>query len=546
MKYRSKHLDHHGLVAAACREIGIAAEIDKAISPDPRQKLTTGEAIMAMIINGLGFTSRPLSLTPQFFQSKPVELLIKPGIIADEINDDVLGRALDTIYEFGCTTLFSRIAMRAVKKFSVDIKYQHLDTTVMQVEGEYGNQIEITPWSGDKGQSLISFGRPKDGDQSHKQFLISMLTSNDGGIPILYEALSGNTSDQKHFKQVLKKLRKEIQESNEDIYHIADSALYCEPNIVDLADSDIKFITHVPGKIKETEKLKLAIDKSVMKDFGNGYYGYEICSIYGKVAQRWLLIESEKAFHREYQILQKVIRKEMIGLPKALKKIRAQAFACEKDAFKAVQKEISKSDFHILNAYTINTKAKKEGKGRVKKDEVLEQEYFISASVKLSKSKLRTAKRIKGRFILATNELDSEKLSTADILSYYKDQQMVERGFRFLKDPVCMADAVFLKKTTRIVALGMVMCLCLLVYSIAQRHLRKALVANKETLPNQIQKQTQTPTMRWIFQIFEGIDVLYEEINTQVRIIVLNLDDLQRNILALLGFPYQQIYLLAT
>jgi transposase len=546
MKYSSKHLDHHGIVAAACREIGIVEEIDKAIPPDPRQKLTTGEAVMAMIINGLGFTSRPLSLTPQFFQSKPVELLIKPGITADEINDDVLGRALDAVYKFGCTTLFSRIAMRAVKKFSVDIKYQHLDTTVMQVEGEYNKQIEITPWSGDEGQSLISFGRPKDGDQSHRQFLISMLTSNDGGIPILCETLAGNTSDQKHFKQVLKKLKKEIKESKEEVYHIADSALYCEPNIVELADSDIKFITHVPGKIKETERLKLVIDRSAMEDFGNGYYGYELCSIYGKVPQRWLLIESEKAFHREYQILRKVIRKEMVALPKSLKKIRAQVFACEKDALKAVQKEVSKSDFHELKAYSIESRIKKESKGRPKKDEVIEPEYYISASIKLSKGKIRTARRIKGRFVLATNELDVEKLSTTDILSYYKDQQMVERGFRFLKDPVCMADAVFLKKTTRIVALGMLMCLCLLVYAIAQRHLRQALVQTKATLPNQIKKQIQTPTMKWIFQIFEGIEVLYEKLNNQVRIIVLNLDDLQQKILALLGFPYQKMYLLAT
>jgi transposase len=544
MEYVSKHLDHHGIVAAACDAIGIVEEIDKAIPPDPRQKLTVGEAIKAMIINGLGFTTRPLSLTPQFFQSKPVELLIKPGITADTINDDVLGRALDAVFEFGCTTLFSRIAMRAVKKFQVDIKYQHLDTTVMQVEGEYGKQLEITPWSGHEGQSLISFGRPKDGDQSHRQFLISMLTSSDGGIPILCETLAGNTSDQKHFKQVLKKLKKEIKDCQEDIYHIADSALYCEPNIVELADSDIKFITHVPSKIKETERIKLAIDKSMMTDFGNGYHGYELCSIYGKVPQRWLVIESEKAFYREYQILQKVIRKEMEELPKALRKIRAQAFSCEKDALKAIQKEISKSDFHKLHSYSIEAKAKKEGKGRPKKSEVIEEEYYISTSVKLSKNKIRTAKKLKGRFVLATNELDENKLSSADILSHYKDQQVVERGFRFLKDPVCMTDAVFLKKTTRIVALGMLMCLCLLVYAIAQRHLRQALIQAKETLPNQIKKQIQTPTLKWIFQIFEGIDVLYQKFNNPGRIMILNLDDLRVKILTLLGFHYQKIYLL--
>ncbi|MFM7457493.1 MAG: hypothetical protein ACKO3R_02360, partial [bacterium] len=50
-----------------------------------------------------------------------------------------------------------------------------------------------------------------------------------------------------------------------------------------------------------------------------------------------------------------------------------------------------------------------------------------------------------GKFIVATNELDASKLNPEEILNYYKDQGKVERGFRFLHDPLCMADAVFLK-----------------------------------------------------------------------------------------------------
>ena len=36
-----------------------------------------------MIINGLGFSDRPLTLTPQFFENKALELLFRPGVKAE-------------------------------------------------------------------------------------------------------------------------------------------------------------------------------------------------------------------------------------------------------------------------------------------------------------------------------------------------------------------------------------------------------------------------------------------------------------------------------
>lgn len=545
MDYESKHLDHLGIVAAACREIGIAEEIDKAIPPDPRQRLTTGECFLAMIINGLGFTSRPLSLTPQYFRNKPIDLLIKPGITAEEINDDVLGRAMDTVFNYGCTTLFSRIAYRAIKKFKVSTKYQHLDSTVMRVHGEYTNQSEIDPWAGDEGQKLITFGRPKDGNQSLQQYLISMIVTNDGGIPMLAETVAGNKSDQTQFRETLKKLKEEIKDNTEETYHVADAALYSEKNLEELENSGIKFITHVPAKIKETARLNLSIKKEQMTSYDKGYSVFEVCSIYGEVKQRWLIVHSEQAFKKEYLTLKRNIKKEQEKLSKAFYKLKAQSFSCEKDAVKAARKITKDSKFQDLKAYEIQSKTVKEGKGRPKAGEESNKEYKIAATAKLSLSKIRNAKNLKGRFVLATNELDTAKLSAKDLLSYYKDQQQVERGFRFLKNPLCMTEATFFKKTERIVVLGMLMCLCLLVYSIAQRQLRLALKEAEETIPNQINQKKQNPTLRWIFQIFEGVDVLYRKFNNQTEIMILNLDDLRRKILALLGFQYQKIYLSA-
>ena len=87
-----------------------------------------------------------------------------------------------------------------------------------------------------------------------------------------------------------------------------------------------------------------------------------------------------------------------------------------------------------------------------------------------------------GRFILATNVLEPKTLTDEQILSEYKAQQSTERGFRFLKDPLCFASSVFLKTPRRIAALAMVMALSLLVYTLAQRTLRQSLAQQGQIL----------------------------------------------------------------
>ncbi len=72
----------------------------------------------------------------------------------------------------------------------------------------------------------------------------------------------------------------------------------------------------------------------------------------------------------------------------------------------------------------------------------------------------------KGRWILATNDLDVTNTTDGCIITYYKNQQPVEIGCRVLKDPCFIKDKIFLKSHKRIQALSMVMTLCACWYTI--------------------------------------------------------------------------------
>nr|WP_133131378.1 IS1634 family transposase [Legionella yabuuchiae] len=182
--------------------------------------------------------------------------------------------------------------------------------------------------------------------------------------------------------------------------------------------------------------------------------------------------------------------------------------------------------------------------GRPKKGATPSQvEYFVQASVVENTEVIAARLDEKSCYVLGTN-IDESALEPVEIINAYKQQNasIENMGFRFLKDPLFFVSSLFLKKPSRIMGLLMVMTLALLVYSIAQRRLRQALAAHNETLPNQINQPTKTPTMRWIFQLMDGIHFVTLNINGVVQKIVQGWSDIKQKIIRLMGNTTMQIY----
>src|SRR5581483_11880252 len=182
-------------------------------------------------------------------------------------------------------------------------------------------------------------------------------------------------------------------------------------------------------------------------------------------------------------------------------------------------------------------------RGRPAPGEVPSISWELRASLQVDEARVAEGREPLGKYIIANNELDKEKLPTLELLTVYKDQnRSVERGFRFLKDPWFFASNFFLKKPSRIMGLLMLMAISLLVYALAEHRLRSQLSVQKQTIPDQLGKPTQTPTMRRVFQMFNGIDLFITQRGAIRFTQVLNLQPIHHQILALLGPSIQQFY----
>lgn len=183
------------------------------------------------------------------------------------------------------------------------------------------------------------------------------------------------------------------------------------------------------------------------------------------------------------------------------------------------------------------------GRGRPKKGEEPSVKAFkISYTLEKDEDKITRTRRSKGRFILATNEMNQEHLSNEDMLREYKKQSSTEGGFQFIKNNAFEVDSIFLKKPSRINALMGIMCLCLMVYGFAQHELRCCLKENNETVPNQCNRETNQPRMQWIYRLFHGVQVLTIKTDFLSQTLVINLTPLAKHIVSLFGPRAMEIY----
>ena len=532
-----KNLDHLGIVAGLIDEIGIVKIINNKLGIDVREKISAGTVVKSILINGLGFVSRPLYLFSQFFQDKAIEKLLGERIKPDYLNDDKIGRVMDELYKYGLNDIFIEVVLEVIKKFKIDLKYSYLDSTSFHLDGEYKREEDKEKQEEEKiikeRPIFIKKGYSRDHRPDLKQCVLDLITSQDGDIPLFVRVGDGNESDKAVFGKVLVEFKKQIKF---DSIMVCDSALYGQENLQLI--QHLKWITRVPMTIKKAKELVQNIEVEEVKDEDKekrsdlnleSYTWKEEIVTYGGIKQTWLIVLSEKRQKSDLEKLEKQLSQEEKKSQKFLKEIQSEEFEHPQAArykLKAINKKLRLLE--IKEVELIETYSKK-------KEKIYK---MISLIIKKDEEISRKTKEA-GKFILATNLVEENKLEASEILITYKNQQSTERGFRFLKDPLFFTDSFFVEKPERIETMLFLMSLCLLIYNLGQRELRNCLKRVKKGINNQVGKVTLRPTLRWIFQCFQGIH--YVILNGVKQIV--NLTEERRFILSLLPASCQRYYL---
>jgi transposase len=373
--------------------------------------------------------------------------------------------------------------------------------------------------------------------------VLNLATTGKAGFPIWMESHSGNASDKKILHEAAERMKTLCQSIKDapTFMTVGDSAIY--EACLKQTDSKMLWLTRVPETHKPVKELLRQLDSAYnWVELNEDYKISATETIYKDVPQRWLVVYSAQAHQKECKTLDKKIEKIENEYKKELWHVGNTIFKCEEDAENSLKAFQKKGTYHTFSG-AVEPVLKYKGKGRPSKDSTPATiAYKIVGTIEKNETTISLEKNTKGRFLLATTQMDKTILPDEEMLSEYKGQSRTESGFKFIKDNTFEVSSIFLKKPSRITSLMMVMTLCLMIYGIAEYDLRCALKAAKDTIPSQTKKPTEKPTMKWVYRMFHGVHLVRLTLQEVTQEIVINLKAVHKKIISFFGQRAMGIY----
>ena len=291
----------------------------------------------------MGFVCAALYLFGEFFWGKATEHLLGEGIKPEHLNDDRLGRVLDKLFEADLTEVFVGIATKAAERFGGPTKSVHLDATSFHLHGRYDDEGKE-----ESEEIRITYGYSREHRPDLKQFVVDLMSTGDGRVPLFLRVANGNEADQAVFAELLRDFRARL---DLDALFVADSALYSAQNLATLGN--LRWVCRVPRTLGEAGRVLAETPRAafVESDLHEGYRIAQTQSYYAGVVHRWLIVHSEELRKAASERLQRHLSLREKELGRQLSRLSHKTFACRADAFQALPRRSPPSIWRSISAW---------------------------------------------------------------------------------------------------------------------------------------------------------------------------------------------------
>jgi len=506
---------HLPAAAAYCRRLGLVETVNSIVSS--QMNIQPGIVVQAMVLDTLSGRS-PLYRLKDFMTERDVELLTGDDLPSEAFSDVNVGRSLDAIFEAGPSKIVTALGVQATNAFALDTSAPSYDTTSINLWGDYRDCADDNPPAG----PVITWGHSKDKRPDLKQFMAELLCV-DRGVPIFGRTLDGNSSDKASNNVILSRISSIMSKhglGSGSFIYVADSAMVTKENLEAVGSNH--FVSRLPANYNECERaIGLAVDANEWTNIGRmseiitrgnrpcaQYKAFETTVKLYEKRYRAVVIHSsshdkrrQKRYDRLVATSEKSIRSELKQIP--------EIYACEPDAKRAAaQAEKLSGQLHNVSVSICSEEVRKRGRPPKNAPTPTRTRYRLEWNINENTAEIARLRELAGCFVLLSNvpTTGEGSLDGAGLLRTYKGQYGVESDFAFLKDPLIVND-IFLKKPSRIDALGMVLIIALMVWRLMERNMRKYVENTGTQLPGWAGRTTERPTSFMMTTIMRGIMV---------------------------------------
>lgn len=555
---RSEKIGALPIINHFLRRLRLEAWLQQHLPPeDCRVKIPAAKAILALLRNLL-VSREPLYGLGEWAAAYAPDLLGLTREQLEALSDDSAGRGLGCLFRGEQGALVVSVIRHTIDEFQVALDELHNDSTTITMHGNYAEAAEESTRGGQRTLA-ITWGHNKDHRPDLKQLVYILTLTNDGGVPVHFRAANGNTTDDQTHIDTWKLLCQLA--GRKDFLYVADSKLATVENMTSIASQGGRFVTVLPQTRREDKAFRASLRAGKIS-WRTVHAKIDEDDEHKKVLDCIRVAEQPALSAEGYRLLwfHSTRKAEMDGLARVLRIQRAtreldelrQRLASPRTRYRT-QSKVAEAVEAILTARNVSDwitvvieprtqeRYRQAGRGRPTTNTryVKELSTRFALSYQIDHARMTQDQQCDGVFPLITNDVG---LSEREVLLVYKRQPVIEKRFSQLKTDFCVAP-VYLKEVSRIQALLCVYFLVLLVESLLERELRRAMAREGlESLPLYPEERPcRRPTARRVIDLFDDIQrhTLVDDSKVPT-VFVTELSDLQRRILKLLGIPARE------
>ena len=451
--------------------------------PDVRLELPVGEVIHALVANRL-CSPQPLMHVAAWAHASGAELLL--GTPAASLNDDRLGRALDTVFAKRWN-LLAEIAIYVAQRFQVDLWKVHYDTTSFHFTGAYDHQSpdpslvpEIAPFRIERGRHA----RPGR-DLKEAQVGVDLANDGRGPLPFFYHTADGSANDHIATAKNLQHLLKYVKPKR--LLYIADRGCFSAAQAIELADHGFQFLYSVPwsGELATLYRQRqpsmqeasfLSLVESRKRESHHPqqewerYFVGEIPSTIShekrSLAVRLLYVRSTADEKTCRAMRQKYTERIRVELEKLRSGVDSGRLKEVPEVHKRILKAFGRKSAQKYFPYEVRalTPQEKEALPRPQRGHA---KATLEFSYRYDAPQAEEDAHYDGLYALMTN-IPSESRSTDAVFTDFKEQHHIETSHHQWKAPIRLRP-LFLKKIKRLESLVFVQFLALMCFYLVQR-----------------------------------------------------------------------------
>ena len=497
------------LVEHFLRALDVQGTVDGALPRSARSILSVGEVVCALIASRLCSPS-PLYDVAGWASGAAVHELL--GIPPALLNDDRLGRALETFAVYA-EDLRSRVAGRAIETFGVSAGRLHVDLTTVGVSGAFEDSALIAKgWASDRRvarqvrtlqastpDGTVLYSRPDPGNAAELTLvgasLERLLNIAGPGLLIVCDSAMGQP----------KTLREIDHAGVRFIVPLRASAGFRERFLTDCGHDQLRPVKYVPDREAQRPPGEQTRFKGALRD-------WEIPATDTQPALRLRVayIHSSEEAAQVSAARERALAKAEDELTRMRNGLGGRYYKTREQIERRIGQIIG-----VNVAGLIDVTASADGEP-------------LSLAWQRNQPTIEQAASFDGIYALATNL--PGKITAGQILRLYKDQQIVERRHRDMKQSLKVRP-IFLHNDDRVYALLSIVGISLLIFGLIEARTRAALGPDQQ-LPGLLPEgRSARPTGRNILAAFQGLGLTY----THTGITLDTLTDTQQHLLDLLG-----------